>query len=69
MSGSTMRRTSSHISVKATGGFRWWDWPVAGLREIVPLFNVAPVAELIAYGKTRVSRDLILERPAEVERS
>ena len=36
---------------------RWWDWPAAEIREIVPLLNCGSVAALIDYARARPRRD------------
>jgi len=52
-----VRRRFPDDQVDALLALRWWDWPAAEIREIVPLLNGAPVGALIDYGKARPGRD------------
>ncbi len=57
-----VRRRFSDDQVDELLALRWWDWPAAEIREIVPLLNGSPIGELIDYGKARGVGEPHLER-------
>ena len=52
-----VRRRFPDDQVDELLALRWWDWPAAEIREIVPLLNGSPITALIDYAKARPGHD------------